>query len=63
MTILIAIIWYLIGSIGGGYVGYKIYSEITTKDIIFLLTIGGLGGLIFFCAGLYQLNWTKKIKL
>jgi len=60
MIILIGIAWYLIGSVGGGYLSYKVYPEITVKDIIFLLTIGGLCGLITFCIGLTYLDWGNK---
>ena len=60
MIILIAIVWYLIGCVGGGYLSYKVYPEITIKDTIFLLTIGGIGGLITFCIGLTYLDWGNK---
>ena len=55
MMILILIIWYLIGSIGTGYMAYQIDPEITSRDVVFLLTIGGLSGPIGLLVGLlYQ---------
>lgn len=56
MIIILIIIWYLIGSIGGLYISYKIYPEITLKDIIIFLTIGGWGGLITIIIGLTYLD-------
>lgn len=52
MEYLIISLWYLVGCIGGGYLAYKIYSKITIWDIVFFLTIGGLGGIITILVGL-----------
>jgi hypothetical protein len=48
--ILAAIIWYLIGSVGTMVLLYIDEGEIRLGDFIFLLTLGGFGGLIIFIA-------------
>ena len=53
IIVLISILWYLIGSIGGLLVlifDYK--QEINTVDILFFFTIGGIGGLSTVFMGL-----------
>lgn len=52
MTILIAIGWYFIGSIGGLWLSRQIYPKTTNGDLVFLFTIGGIGGLGTFFIGL-----------
>ncbi len=62
MIYLIIALWYLIGSIGGMYISYKIYKEITIGDVVIYLTVGGISGLFTI---LYELThtdlWDKKI--
>lgn len=59
MIILITIVWYLIGSIGGLCLSRKIYSKTTNRDLVFLFTIGGIGGLFTFFIGLTYLSKGK----
>lgn len=63
--ILIAIAWYLIGSIGGLWIARKIYPKTTIGDLITFFTIGGVGGMLTFLIGLLYLPqkiwWDKEI--
>jgi hypothetical protein len=65
MIILIAIVWYLIGSISGLWISRKIYPKTTNGDLVFLFTIGGIGGLLTFVIGLTELPkgewWNKQV--
>ena len=65
MITLYIILWYLIGSIGGLYLSYLRFSKVTVSDLIFLLTIGGIGGVLTVVIGL-SATWqiiTEKTKL
>lgn len=53
--ILILITWYLIGSIGGLYLSRKIHKKTNRRDLFFLFTIGGIGGLLTFLIGICYL--------
>ena len=57
--IIIAIVWYLIGSVGGLWLSRKIYGKTTNGDLVFLFTIGGLAGLLNFIIGLSHLPKSK----
>lgn len=59
MILAFIITWYLIGSVGGCFISYKIYPKLTISDFIFLFTIGGLGGLITIACGLEYLPKLK----
>jgi len=65
MNVLIAIIRYLIGSIGGLWLSRKIYPKTTNGDLVFAFTIGGVGGLLTFLIGLTHLPigkwWNKQV--
>lgn len=65
MIILIAIVWYLIGSFGGLWLSRKVYPKTTNGDLVFLFTIGGIGGLLTFFIGLIYLPkgkwWNKQV--
>ena len=65
MIILTSIVWYLIGSIGGLWLSRKVYPKITNGDMVFLFTIGGIGGLLTFLIGLTFLPkgkwWDKQV--
>lgn len=59
----LAVLWYLIGSVGGLWISKKIYPIITKKDLVFLFTIGGIGGLLTIYIGLtFLLNYSDKDK-
>lgn len=63
MTIFIIILWYLTGVIGGLFISRKIYPETNIGGLLFLLTIGGMGGLITVVTGLIYLprsKWMNK---
>ncbi len=63
MIYIIIFIWYLIGSLGALWCGYKIYPKITNGDLIFAFTLGGLGGLVTFLIGILFMSdgeWWKK---
>ena len=65
MTIFISIVWYLIGSIGGLWLSRKVYPKTTNGDLVFLFTMGGMGGLLTFLIGLICLPkgkwWNKQV--
>lgn len=65
MIILISIVWYLIGSVGGLWLSRKVYPKTTNGDLVFLFTIGGIGGLLTFFIGLSYLPkgkwWDKQV--
>jgi FtsH-binding integral membrane protein len=62
---IIAIVWYLIGSIGGLWLSRKIYPKTTNGDLVFLFTIGGIVGIVTFLIGLIYLPkgkwWYKQV--
>lgn len=59
--ILIAIAWYLIGFIGGCIILKKADGKVTVGEFVFMLTVGGIGGLFGVLIGLNYLNptWWK----
>jgi hypothetical protein len=59
MIKLIFILWYLLGSIGGLWLSKKNYPKITIGDLVFLFTLGGIGGLLTFLVGLIYLPKEK----
>ena len=62
MIYLYGLIWYLIGSIIGSYVSYKVYPKLTSGDLLFMFTIGGVGGLLTVIIGLTHVDfkWMNK---
>lgn len=65
MIYFLAILWYLVGSVGGLFLLTKITRKITYRDLVFLFTIGGLGGLLTVLVALTHLprsknNWWDK---
>lgn len=65
MILLIAIVWYLIGSIAGLLLSRKVDPKTTNGDLVFLFTIGGIGGVLTFFIGLTYLPkgkwWNKQV--
>lgn len=53
--ITLMVVWYLIGFIGGMILLYMICPKIKKKDVLFLMTFGGVGGMITVSIGLYYL--------
>lgn len=62
MIKLFIVLWYSIGSFGGLILLLKIYPETRSRDLLFLFTIGGIGGLITFIIGLIFLKDKNRIK-
>ena len=64
MVILIILVWYLIGSVGGFFLFKKQFSNVTIGDIVFIFTIGGAVGLftvlILLLIRLQSSNWWNK---
>lgn len=61
--LIIAIVWYLIGSIGILIINLKVSKIITIGDIIMILTMGGMGGLFTVIIGglnLFKYDWFNK---
>lgn len=61
--IILIVIWYFVGSMGGLWVSIKIYPKIRNRDLVFLFTICGIGGLLTFFIGLTYLpkeKWCDK---
>jgi hypothetical protein len=65
IIILIGLVWYLIGSIGGLLLSRKTISKTTNGDLVFLFTLGGIGGLITFFIALSLIPksqwWDKEV--
>lgn len=58
IILLISLIWYLIGSVGGLWVSKKIYPKLTSYDYLLCFTIGGIGGLLTILIGsTYVRKW------
>lgn len=51
IILLISLLWYLIGSVGGLWISKKVYPVLTNYDYLFCFTIGGIGGLLTILIG------------
>ena len=60
MITIIAIAWYLIGSVVAGFVYFKIEKELTRGDCIMFLTLGGCMGVLTLLILIASSDWGEK---
>ena len=61
MIIIAIVLWYLLGLFGGLFIMHLENNQITLSDLLFSLTLGGLGGLltIIICIASTSIGDTK----
>lgn len=65
--LILILVWYFIGSIGGIFIASKINPKITNGDTVFIFTVGGISGILTVIIGLTHLPksewWDNKFEI